>query len=578
MTEPPGAVQNLGGARSAYPATRAPALPLDKTGLLSHSGLMTQTVESPIIAGRWWALAALALTTLTISLDTTVLNVALPTLATALDATTSQLQWFGAAYTLVIGALVIPMGVLGDRLGRKRVLLAGVTLFGLSSAICAFASSVGVLIAARTVQGVGGAAIMSLSLAMLPVLFTDRVERTRAMNTWVTCSAVGMPLGPIVGGWLLNHYDWGSVFLINVPMVLAALLALTRCLPETRSAHPRPVDLPGIALSSAGLVGVIYGLITAGQDGWSSATVIVPIVVGVVLLAAFAAWEVRSTYPIVDLSLFTNRDFMLGMSFATVANFSLFGLLFVMPQYFQDVRGADPFGTGVRLLPMIGGLAVATRFGPALLKRTGARIVIILGLAMCAVALGMGSLTDVDTGYALAAVWITILGAGIGLTLPASMTTAMTALSAERAGSGSGLLQALRQMGGTIGVAVLGTVLTTAYHSRLDDGDVPSSAEGAARASVGAGIEVAHRLGDGSLEQVVRGAFIHGMDVVLLAAAAITLLSSVLAALLLPRRAGAIPVLAPTPQSPAEQSASELTTDEPVGAEPARAPGPASAG
>ena len=207
-----------------------------------------------------------------------------------------------------------------------------------------------------------------------------------------------------------------------------------------------------------------------------------------------AGQERRSAHPIVDLALFSNRDFTVGTALSTVSNFALFGLLFVMPQYFQDVGGSDPLGTGVRLLPMIGGMIVATRIGPIMVKRAGARFVIIAGLGLSAAALGLAATTDVDTGYGFAAVWITLLGAGIGLTLPASMATAMGALSMERAGAGSGLLQALRQVGGTIGVAILGTVLSSGYHSQLNGGDVPSSVEGAVRSSVGAGIEVAHRL------------------------------------------------------------------------------------
>ena len=511
---------------------------------------MTQKGETHRIDGRWWALAALALSMLTIGLDATVLNVALPTLATELDASTSQLQWFGASYTLVLGALIIPMGSLGDRFGRKRLLLAGLAIFGAASAACAFANSAGVLIAARAFQGIGGAAMMPLSLAMLPALFHDREERTRAMNVWVMCSAIGLPLGPIVGGWLLNHFAWGSVFLINVPLVVVGLLALAVYLPESRSERAQPIDGPGIALSSTGLVAVIYGLIEAGQDGWTSASVLAPILAGVALLAAFVAWERRSTHPLVDLSLFSNRDFTVGTALATVANFALFGLLFVMPQYFQDVGGSDPLGTGVRLLPMIGGMIVATRIGPMLVKRAGTRSVIIAGLAVSAAALGLAAITDVDTGYAFAALWITLLGAGIGLTLPASMTVAMGALSMERAGSGSGLLQALRQVGGTIGVAILGTVLSSGYHSQLDGGNVPSFVEGAVRSSVGAGIEAAHRLDSAALADAVRSAFVHGMDTVLLVSAALTILGAVIAVLYLPRRVAETPA-PPTPREAA---------------------------
>ena len=516
---------------------------------------MTQKEQTTGINGRWWALAALALSMLTIGLDATVLNVALPTLATELDASTSQLQWFVASYTLVLGALIIPMGSLGDRFGRKRLLLAGLAIFGASSAACAFADSAGVLIAARAFQGIGGAAMMPLSLAMLPVLFPDREERTRAMGIWVTCSAIGLPLGPIVGGWLLNHFSWGAVFLINVPLVAVGLLALSVYLPESRSTQTKPIDVPGIALSSTGLVAVIYGLIEAGQDGWTSASVLAPILAGVALLAAFVAWERRSTHPLVDLALFSNRDFTIGTALSTVANVALFGLLFVMPQYFQDVGGSDPLGTGVRLLPMIGGMIVATRIGPMLVKRAGSRFVIIAGLALSAAALGLAATTDVDTGYAFAALWITLLGAGIGLTMPAAMTTAIGALSPERAGSGSGLIQALRQVGGTIGVAVLGTVLSAGYHSQLDGGNVPSSAEGAVRSSVGAGIEAAHRLDSSSLAQTVRSAFVQGMDTVLLVSAALTILGAVIAVLCLPRRVAEMPAPTASAQAPAPEAA-----------------------
>jgi MFS transporter, DHA2 family, multidrug resistance protein len=209
-------------------------------------------------------------------------------------------------------------------------------------------------------------------------------------------------------------------------------------LPETRSERTQPADGPGLVLSSTGLVAVIYGLIQAGQDGWTSTSVLAPVLAGVALLAIFVAWERRSTHPIVDLALFSNRQFTIGAALSTVANFALFGLLFVMPQYFQDVGGSDPLGTGVPLLPMIGGMVLATRIGPMLLKRAGSRFVIIAGLALCAAALGLGATTDVDTSYAFAALWITLLGAGIGLTMPAAMTTAIGALSTERAGSDQG--------------------------------------------------------------------------------------------------------------------------------------------
>ena len=265
--------------------------------------------------------------------------------------------------------------------------------------------------------------------------------------------------------------------------------------------------------------------------------------------------ERRSTHPIVDLGLFSNRDFTIGTGLSTIANFALFGLLFVMPQYFQDVGGSNPLGTGVRLLPLIGGMIVATRVGPILVKRAGSRFVLIVGFALSAAALGLAATTDVDSGYPFAALWITVLGAGIGLALPASMNAAMGALSAERAGSGSGLLQALRQVGATIGVAVLGTVLSSGYHAQLDGGEVPSSVEGAVRSSLGAGIQAAHQLDSSALAEAVRSAFVHGMDIVLLVSAALTILGAVIALLCLPRRVA---------DTPARTSSAEEPVHDPV--------------
>jgi MFS transporter, DHA2 family, multidrug resistance protein len=509
---------------------------------------------------RWWALGALALSGQAIGLDATVLNVALPTMATSLHAATGQLQWFIAAYTLVLGALMIPAGALGDRFGRKKLLLAGLAIFGLASAACAFATSPGMLIAARAALGVGGALTLPLSLSMLPVLFADQAARSRATTIWVTASVVGLPLGPIIGGWLLDHFWWGSVFLINVPLIVVGALALALFLPESRSTRRRPADLPGIALSSAGLTGIIYGFIEAGQSSWGSPAAWVPMAAGAVLLGAFTAWERRSSHPLIDLALFTSRDFTIGTALATLANFALFGLLFVMPQYFQDIAGASPLGTGVRLLPMIAGMLAGTRLAPWIIKHTGTRPVIAAGFVLSAAALGLAATTHVHTGYGFAAVWITLLGAGLALALPAAMNAAIGALSAERSGSGSGLLQALRQVGGTIGVAILGTVLNTGYRGQLGTSRLPGSLSAAAHSSVtagvAAGVQVARKLNDDTLVQAVRTAFVNGMDRTLIVCGILTVAGAVVALLFLPRRS---PRLGP-PVADREES-----VHEPVG-------------
>ncbi|MGH3247492.1 MAG: MFS transporter [Trebonia sp.] len=504
---------------------------------------MTQKVERPEKgtragpSGRWWALAALALSGLTIGLDATVLNIALPELSTSLHATTGQLQWFSTAYTLVVGVAMLPAANLGDRYGRKRLLVASLALFAAASAWCALSTSPGELIAARGVLGLAGAALLPLGFAMLPTLFPDQDERARAVTIWTLASAVGLPLGPIIGGWLLDHFWWGSVFLLNVPLAAVGAAALVVFLPEARSARPLALDGPGTVLSSAGLAGIIYGFINAGQHGWGAASTWAPIGAGLILLAGFIAWQRRGGHPLIELSLFANSHFTWGTVHATIANFALFGLLFAVPQYFQSVDGTTPLGTGMRLLPMIAGMLAGTQAGGGLAKRLGARIVIAAGFLLAAAALGAAATTSAATGYGFAAAWITVLGAGIGLALPAAMSAALGALTAERAGAGSGLMQALRQVGGTIGVAVLGTVLGSGYGGRVHTGHLPAAQANDVHSSVAAGIAVARQLGDDALARTVRAAFVYGMDLTLAVSGALVLAGAILAVLFLPRQA-----------------------------------------
>jgi EmrB/QacA subfamily drug resistance transporter len=500
---------------------------------VTHIG---QRPEKTAGSRRWWALAALALSGLTIGLDATVLNIALPELSTSLHASTGQLQWFSTAYTLVVGVAMLPAANLGDRFGRKRLLILSLMLFAAASAWCAWSTSPGELIAARAVLGLAGAALLPLGLAMLPTLFPGAEDRSRAVTIWTAASALGLPLGPIVGGWLLNHFWWGSVFVLNVPLALVGAVALLVFLPEARSTRPVRLDLPGVLLSSAGLAGVIYGFINAGQHGWGAPATGLTIAAGVILLAGFMAWERRTSHPLIELSLFANGQFSWGTVHATIANFALFGLLFAVPQFFQSVHGTSPLGTGLRLLPMIGGILVGSQTGSPLVKRFGSRMVIAAGFVLAAIALGAAATTRVSTGYGFAAAWIAVLGLGIGLALPAAMSGALGALSAERAGAGSGLLQALRQVGGTIGVAILGTVLSSGYRGRLHTGPLSPALSRTARDSVAAGIQVATTRHVQALAAAVRTAFVHGMELTLIVSGALVLAGAILALLFLPRK------------------------------------------
>ena len=483
------------------------------------------------IRRRWWALIALALAMLTIGLDSTVLTVALPTLADDLHATTSQLQWITSAYPLVMAGALLPAGALGDRYGRKRLLLGALAAFGLASLACAYSGSADALIAARAVLGLAAAVMMPMSMAVLPVLFPDQAERKRAMTIWVTSLAIGLPLGPVLGGWLLDHFWWGSIFLINVPLVLIASAAVALFIPESRSSQARPLDWPGAALSSSGLAVLTYAIIRAGENGWGDGIAWAGIALSAVLLVSFVGRQRRATYPLIDLSLFSSRGFTWGTTFATGVNFAMFGLFFAVPQYFQAILGADSLGSGLRLLPLIGGLVVGTRVAEQIGRRVGSGIVLALGFGLLTAGLVAGACTGSSSGYGYIAGWITVVGAGMGCVLPTAMGAALDELSVERAGSGSGLIQALRQAGGTIGVAVLGTVLSTAYRSGLGELAVPPFRDGVMQ-----GIGAATALGRPQLVPAVQQAFVHGMSMMLLVSAGICVVGFALALTRMPRR------------------------------------------
>ncbi|NUT32817.1 MAG: MFS transporter [Hamadaea sp.] len=487
--------------------------------------------------GRWWTLGVLALSVLVVGLDGTVLNVALPTLTTALGAGTDDLQWIVDSYIVVFAVTLLPAGMLGDRHGRKRWLIAGLALFGLASAAAAYAGGVGPLVAARAVMGLGAALIMPLSMSVLPVVF-DRAERPRAISIWTVAVALGLPLGPVLGGYLLDHYWWGSIFLINIPIVAIAIVAAAVLLPESRDPAARPVDLLGAVLSVLGLGGLVYGVILAPVDGWDSAW---PWVAGGLLaLAAFGVRQARAAYPMLDLALFRDRGFLWGAIATTVASFAMMGMLFVVPQYLSAAMGNDALGIGVRLLPLIGGMIVGARSGTRVAERLGARVVVPAGLAIGAIGLALGALTAPGDRYGWAALWFTVLGAGLGLAMPTAMDTVLAGLPEDRTGVGSGAVQSMRQVGGALGVAILGSLLSTVYADRLDTSALPPDVATPAEESVLVAVQIPG-LGGPAGEAV--GAFVAGMSRVLGVSAALVLAGAVLCGVFLPsaRRDRVIP-------------------------------------
>jgi MFS transporter, DHA2 family, multidrug resistance protein len=501
---------------------------------------------------RWWALGALSLSVLVVALDLFVLTLALPTVSADLHASSGDLEWFVDAYSLVLAAALLPAGLLGDRIGRKRLLLGALGLFGVASVACAYSTSSGELIAARAVLGLAAAVILPLSLAVLPVLFTAQ-ERPRAIAAVGGATFLGYPIGPILGGYMLDHFWWGSVFLINVPVVIIAIAAVWALMPESRGDGKLRIDYAGIGISSAGLTLLTYGLIKAGDDGWSSTSAIATMALGVVMLAAFALWErrvsaARSTtgrLPLVDLELFGSAGFTWGTVLATLVSFALFGLVFAMPQYFREVRALDSLGAGIRMLPMIGGLAIGLGLGQRLQtprKRGGIvgappvspKILVAAGFVVMAAALGVGAGTTVASGTAFAATWFAITGFGLGVAMPTALNAALGALSPARSGSGSALITAMRQVGGTIGVAVLGTILANVYRSHLPLARMPAAAASVIGRGVAEGVAAAQQRNNALLLTLVRTAYVHGLDVMLWVCSGIAIASAVLALIFLP--------------------------------------------
>ncbi|MER5600708.1 MFS transporter [Streptomyces sp. NPDC002265] len=482
---------------------------------------------------RWWALGALVASMLVLGFDMTILNVALPTMADQLGATTGQLQWMADAYIVVFAALMLPAGLLGDRFGRRRMLITGLVIFLAGSLVGTLAGEVDWVIAARALMGVGAALVMPLALSVLPSLFGPD-ERTRAVGIISAASALGLPLGPIIGGFLLNHFWWGSVFLVNVPMVAIGVTACLFLLPETRDPASPKVDVVSTALTASGLAALIYAIIEAPGRGWGDALVLSCFAGAAVLLTGLVLRERRTERPMLDMSLLAHRGFLLNTAAATLVMFALSGLMFVLPPYLQAVLGNDALGTGVRLLPMMGGLMIAARAAQPVVARFGARAVVSVGLVVLAFAALLGSRTTTGSGYGFTALWLSVAGLGFGFSVVPAMDGALAALPRDRAGSGSGLLMTLRQVGGAIGIALLGSLLAGAFRDRLDVTGLPARAADAAGDSVVAAHLVAEKAGSAHLAASADSAYVHGMGLVLLVCGIASLAAALLAAAFLP--------------------------------------------
>lgn len=417
---------------------------------------------------RWWALGALMLCVLVVDLDTTVLNVSMPTLAADLGAGTGRLQWVLNAYTIVMAALFVPAGALADRVGRKKVMLAALALFGAGSLLGAYATDVGVLIAARTLMGAGAAAIIPLTMSILPTVF-PREQIGRAMAFASVAGMVGFPLGPVLGGFLLDHFWWGSVLLVNVPIVAFALIACAVTVPETADRGGPGFAPAATATAVLGLASFMYGVIAIPAHGWAGGHVLVPVAAGTLLLVLYVRGQLRARRPTVDFGLFGDRNFLWGTVAAVYVSLALAGLLFVFPQYLRIVRGLDGVATGLSVLPFAVGMLAGGQLGSALLKRLGLRAAVTAGIVALAAGLGLGAFTTAGSPTAFLAAWTALAGIGVGGAMVPAMTVVLVTLPPASAGVGSGLNQTLRGIGSALGVAVLGSLLVAvAGASRLD--------------------------------------------------------------------------------------------------------------
>ena len=495
-------------------------------------------------------LTALLLASFVINLDTTLVNVALPSLVRELHASTTQLQWVVDAYNLVFAALLLTFGSLSDRYGRKGMLLAGLTVFGAASVAGGFTTSPAALIAARAVMGLGAAMTFPATLSLITNVFTGRAERARAIGLWGASAGVAIALGPIAGGWLLEHFRWTSIFIAMGPVAAVSVLLVVASVPTSKDPDAAPVDVPGLLLSTAAMALLVFTIIEAPGYGWGSGRSVAGFVGSAVLLAAFIAWERGASSPMLDVRLFRNMRFSAASGSVTVAFFTLFGFIFLITQYFQFIRGYGPLSTGVRLLPVALSVGVGSVAGTQLAVRAGTKLVVTAGLVAMAAFYGwVAAVTSATTSYGIIAVQMVLYGLGMGLTSAPATESIMGAVSRRQAGVGSAVNDSTRLLGGTLGVAVIGSVYASLFRSRLTAGfpaGLPGPISAVAHQSVGAAYAVSARVaaaGHPALGQAIHhaatNAFLRGLSVGCLVAGGVAAAGAILAALYLPAQPAA---------------------------------------
>ncbi|MCX4747246.1 MFS transporter [Kitasatospora sp. NBC_01287] len=491
---------------------------------------------------RWWILIVLCLSSLVLVVDSMALTVAVPAMTRDIGASAQDTQWILDSYVLVFAGLLLTAGSLGDRFGRRKVMIIGLLLFGAASLAASFCANPGEVIAARVVMGVGGALIMPSTLSILITVF-DEAERGKAMAAWSSVSMLGLVGSPVLGGVLIAHFSWHAIFFINVPVVALAVLAGLTLMPESKGAWQKPDPL-GAVLSAVGMTALIWWIIGIPQHGAFGGVPVITLAVAVLSLVGFVVWENTTPAPMAPLVLFKHRDFSGGSLSLTLVQVGNGGLLLVLTQYLQFVLGYSPVKAGLAFVPLAVAALVGNFSGAALAAKIGNRLLVLGGMLVMAASFALLSTVTVSTGFAVPATALGLLGLGAGLAMPAAVGALMGTIPAEQAGVGSALNDTIQQAGTALGIAILGSLLSSGFTSRM-----PSGAPAEARQSIAGALAVAHGDAGGSLVQAARQAFTSAMSTTFTISAIGVLAAALVASLVMRGATAPEPVAAPLPEA-----------------------------
>ena len=509
---------------------------------MSEAGVMTG-VDERVHARRWWTLGVLCLSLLIIVMDNTILNVAIPSLIKDLDASNSEIQWIIDAYTLVFAGLLLTAGSLSDRFGRKGALQAGIVIFALGSASAALSTTTMHLIASRAFMGIGGALIMPSTLSILTDVFRDARERGRAIAVWAGFAGLAVAIGPVTGGLLLRHFEWSSVFWVNLPLGAVALIAGYFLVPTSRDPSQGKLDPLGAVLSIVGLGALLFGIIEGPSHGWSDPWVLAAFIVGITGLVSFIAWELHTSNPMLDMRFFKNPRFTAANSAITLTFFAMFGSMFLMTQYWQFVHGYSPLGAGLRVIPYACVMMIAAPMSARVVERVGTKRVVTTGLLVISASLLSLSFIHATTPYVVVISLFCVMAAGMGMTTAPATESVMGSLPREKAGVGSAVNDTTRQVGGALGVAVIGSIVSSVYAANVSHVAGRFGLTGTelaqSRASLGGALEVGSGLGgDGaSFISEVKDGFVDALSSGLRLSAAVIVVAAIVAWRFLPARA-----------------------------------------